>query len=308
VIIALAVNLVVAIIKAVAGVVVASAGLLAEAAHSVGDCTTELFLVTALRRSRRAPDERHPFGYGKERYFWSFLAALTIFALGAGYSFYEGFSTILAGEADPVRPTVGYVVIGLSIAVEAISLRQASSRVRRESTRAELTVREYVRDPNDPTTKSVLLEDVAAMLGLVLALAGLALRQLTGRAFWDGIAALAIGALLVAVAFELARTNVGLLIGKQANPKMVDKIGRTLADQAEVLSVIEVRTMMIGTDQVLVCARIDYVETLSATQAEHAAIRLHDVLKERFADIEDVFLEAVPRGDAGLREAATARS
>jgi cation diffusion facilitator family transporter len=313
IIIALVVNLAVAAIKAVAGLLTASAGLLAEAAHSVGDSTTELFLVTALRRSGRPPDRRHPFGYGKERYFWSLLAALTIFALGAGFSAYQGISTIVGGEHDAQSPTVGYVVLALSAVVEATSLRQATSRLRRESRRTRMSVGEYVLEPDDPTVKSVVLEDSAALAGLAFAAIGLALRQLTGNAVWDGVAALAIGALLVVVALELARTNVGLLIGKQANPRLVEDIRRCLEEQAEVLSVVDVLTMVIGTQKLLVCARVDFADELSATEAEQSCVHFHDVLAARIPDVEAVFIEPVPRGDRELhrqiraRDAATER-
>jgi cation diffusion facilitator family transporter len=294
VVIALVVNLVVAAIKAVAGIIGSSAALLSESAHSVADSTTELFLITAVRRSRRPPNRRHPFGYGKERYFWSLLAAIAIFGLGAGYSVYEGVSTITAGESGAGAPIVGYIVIGLCAAAETVSLVQASRRVRRESERTDTEVTKYVRDPDDPTVKSVLLEDAAALIGLGLALCGLVLRQITGQALWDGVAALAIGALLVGIAYELARTNVGLLIGKQANPQMVADIEECLLDQPEVGAVVDVITMMIGTGKVLVCARLDYRHTLSSDEAERATVRLHEVLAERFPDIERMYLEPVP--------------
>jgi cation diffusion facilitator family transporter len=304
VLLALAVNLFIAVIKAVAGVLAASAALLAEAAHSVGDCTTELFLVTALCRSDRPADRSHPFGHGKERYFWSLLAALSIFGLGAGFATYQGISTILNGEADSSAPYIGYVVIALSAISEGASLRQAFRRTRRESDRTGTTTAEYVREPDDPTVKSVLLEDSAALIGLALAAAGLLARQLTGQDVWDGVAALAIAALLIVVAIELARTNVTLLIGRQANPRLVGEIEDVLGEQPEVLSVVDVRTMMMGTGRILVCARVDFTEELSATAAEESCVRYHDVLSQRFPDIEDVYIEPVPREDAGVQAAA----
>jgi len=308
VVIALVVNAAVAVIKAAAGLLTASAGLLAEAAHSVADCTTELFLVTALRRAEKPADRQHPFGYGKERYFWSLLAALTIFIVGAGFSVYQGLTTILSGESDSSPPVVGYVVIGLSAAVEAVSLVQAGRNVKQEARRTDQAVPAYVRDPDDPTVKSVLLEDIAALTGLGLALAGLVLREVTGHDAWDGIAALAIGALLIVAAFDLARTNVGLLIGKQAHPGLVDAVRELIEAQPEVTSVIEVRTMLIGARRVLLCARLDYRDDLSATDAERASVRLHDLLGSRFAELEDMFLEPVPRGHAGLRSEAHQRA
>ncbi len=304
VIIALLVNIAVAVIKAVAGILTASAGLLAEAAHSVGDCTTELFLVAGVQRSDKPADRKHPFGYGKERYFWSLLAALAIFTLGAGFSIYQGITTIVNGEGDASTPFVGYIVIALSAAVESTSLRNAIGRARRESSRLDISAPDYVREPDDPTVKSVILEDSAALVGLSFAFLGLLLRQLTGNSVWDGIAALAIGVLLVVVAYELARTNVALLIGQQANPKLVANIRACLDAQPEVLSVVDVVTMMIGTGNLLVCARVDYVDELTATDAEQAALRFHGLLRERFTDIGDVFIEPVPRAEkAFLRRA-----
>jgi len=200
------------------------------------------------------------------------------------------------------------VVIGLSALVETVSLMQASGRVKREAKRSDQSVGAYVRDPDDPTVKSVLLEDVAALTGLGLALAGLVLRQVTGSDVWDGVAALAIGALLIVAAFELARTNVGRLIGKQAHPGLVEDIRALLADQPEVLSVVEVRTMLIGARRVLLCARLDYRDDLSATDAEGVCVRLHDLLESRFPELEDMFLEPVPGGHAGLRSEARQRS
>ena len=121
---------------------------------------------------------------------------------------------------------------------------------------------------------------------------------------WDGIAALAIAALLIVVAFELARTNIGLLIGKQANPVLVEDIRSCLREQPEVLSVVDVVTMLMGTGKVLVCARVDFIESLSATDSEHASVRLHDVLNQRFVDIEDIYIELVPRDNAAMQDKA----
>lgn len=288
--------------------ITASAALLAESAHSVGDCTTELFLMTAVRRSKRNPSGRHPFGYGKERYFWSLLAALTIFLLGAGFSIYQGLSTILQGESDTASPLVGYVVIALSAIVEGVSLANASRSVRNQSRSSHMSVRAYVRDPDDPTVKSVLLEDSAAIIGLGFAALGLLLRQITGSALWDGLAALAIGLLLIAVAFELARTNVILLIGKQANPRMVADIRELLQEHPGVLTVIDVVTMMMGTGRVLICARLDYRDELGSADVERVSLDLHDRIEQRFGNVEDIFLEAAPHYDRELREQAAQRS
>src|SRR5437764_1792940 len=251
VLIALVVNVGIAILKALAGLCTGSAALLSESAHSVGDSVTEVLLLTALRRSRRPADKAHPFGHGKERYFWSLLAAVGILVFGAAYSVYEGLHTIMAGSAEPVSPWVNYVVLGLSFVLEAVSFTQSVRQLRSEALREGSTPRAYLRDPEDPTVKSVVLEDTAALIGLLLAFAGVGLHQLTGAVFWDGAAALAIGALLVVVAFQLARTNMGLLIGKQANILLVRRIRAFLEAQPEVDKLVDLLTMMVGTGRIL---------------------------------------------------------
>src|SRR5262249_1469231 len=160
------------------------------------------------------------------------------FIIGAGFSVYQGVSTIIQGESDSSPPFVGYLVIGLSACVEAVSLAQANRRGDRGAAPADHSLPGYLPRPPRPPASSARLEDTAPLIGLGLALAGLILRQVTGSDLWDGLAALLIGALLIAVAVELARTNVGLLIGKQANPGLVDEIRDELTAQPEVLSVV----------------------------------------------------------------------
>jgi cation diffusion facilitator family transporter len=307
VLLALAVNVGIAVLKALAGLFTGSAALLSEAAHSVGDSVTEVLLLTAVRRSRRPADRQHPFGHGKERYVWSLLAAVGILVFGAAYSFYEGLHTILGGRAEPTAPWVNYVVLALSFALEAASFTQGLRQLRRESRREVVTLRGYLRDPEDPTVKSVVLEDAAALVGLLLAFLGVGLHQLTGMVFWDGAAALAIGALLVVVAFQLLQTNMGLLIGRQANIRLVRRIRGYLEEQPEVEKLVDLLTMMVGTGRVLLCARLDFVDELTSAQLEQVCVRIDNRLRELFTTLDEVFLEPVPRTDAGLRARVLAR-
>jgi cation diffusion facilitator family transporter len=301
VLVALAANLGVAAVKAAAGMVTGSAALLSEAAHSLSDTVTEVLLLAAVRRSRRPADRRHPFGYGQERYFWSLLAAMGILVSGATFSFYEGLRTLTGRAQPPTRPWIGYLVLGLSAALEGASFAQGVRRTRSEATIDRSTLLGYLRDPRDPTVKSVVLEDSAAMIGIGLAFLGILLHHVTGHAAWDGAAALAIGALLVAVAFELARTNMGLLIDQQAPRAMVQAIWRWLAAQPEVDAVVDVLTMMVGIDRILLCARLDFRDTLSAAELETACARFDSMLREEFPDLDEVFLTPVPRDDPYLR-------
>ena len=303
VLLALGANAGVGLLKLVAGLVTGSGALLSEAAHSAGDTSTELLLLTALRRSDRPADRVHPFGYGKERYFWSLLAAVTILVSGAAFSIFQGFHTILGNADEPTdKLWINYPVLAIAFVLEGISFRQAIGQVRGAARRGRRSVRSYLQDPEDPTVKSVVLEDSAALVGLVLAGAGVGLHQLTGSKFWDGLASLAIGALLVAAAYALAQTCKGLLIGKQADIRMVRAIEARLEEQPEILDLVDVLTMMTGVHRVLLCARVDFVEGSTADELEAACVRIDADLRAEFPSLDEVFIQPVPRSDARLRE------
>ncbi|PRY32588.1 cation diffusion facilitator family transporter [Umezawaea tangerina] len=307
VVLALVVNLAIAVMKAVAGIITGSAAILSEAAHSVADTFTEALLLTALRRSDKPADRKHPFGYGKERYFWSLLAAVSIFASGAMFAFYEGFRTVFGEAEEQTRPLVGYIVLALAFAMESVSWAQAVRQVRRESKAQDRSIVEYLRMSDDPTVKTVFLEDSAALTGLLIAFAGVGLHQLTGSSVWDGIASLAIGVLLAAVAYSLARTNRGLLIGRQADPVMIRAIGQRLREAPEVEAVVDLLSMLTGTDRVLLCARLDFDDALGAADLERACVRIDGELRAEFPDLDEIFLEPVPRNDPAMRERVLSR-
>jgi cation diffusion facilitator family transporter len=301
VLLALAANAGVAVLKLVAGLLSGSGALLSEAAHSFGDTSTELLLLTALRRSDQAADARHPFGYGKERYFWSLLAALAIFLSGAVFSVYEGVHTIFE-RPEQKMAWLNYAVLAAAAVLEGISLRQGVRQTSAAARRQRRTFRAYLRDPDDPTVKSVVLEDVAALIGLALAAGGVALHQITGSAVYDGAASIAIGLLLLAASFTLAQTNMGLLIGQQADPRLMRAIEARIEEQPEVDDVVDMLTMMIGVDQVLLCVRLDFIDTFSAADLERACVRIEASLHEEFSQLGEIFLEPVPRCDPGTRE------
>jgi cation diffusion facilitator family transporter len=301
VLLALAANLGVAVAKFVAGLLTGSGALLSEAAHSVGDTSTQLLLLTALRRSARPADRKHPFGYGKERYFWSLLAAVGILVSGAAFSVYEGVRTIVGGIEESPYVWVNYVVLGIAFAMEGTSLVQASRQVRHEAAEHRLPLRRYLRLTDDPAPRSVLLEDFSAVIGILLAAAGVGLHQLTGSAVFDGLASIAIGLLLTVVAFLLAQTVKGLLIGRQADARMLRSIELRLEEQPEIVDVVDLLTMQTGTDRVLLCARVDFVDSYSAGDLERACMRIDTALHEEFDDLDEIFLQPVPRSDPALR-------
>lgn len=302
VLLALGANLGVALLKLVAGLISGSGALLSEAAHSLGDSTTEVLLLVALRRSDKPADRTHPFGYGKERYFWSLLAAVAIFVSGAAFSVFEGLHTILGPTEKAHLLWINYPVLGLALILESISFKNAGRRVRQESARRHQNVGEYVLNPTDPTVNSIALEDTTAILGLFVAGAGVALHQLTGSQIWDGLASLVIGALLLVAAFLLARACEGLLIGRQADIELVRGIEERLESQEEIVDVVDLLTMLVGTGRVLVCARVDFVDTLSAGELEQACVRIDAELREDFPELDEIFIQPASRDDEAVRQ------
>jgi cation diffusion facilitator family transporter len=300
VLLALAANAGVAVLKLGAGLLTGSGALLSEAAHSLGDTSTELFLLTALRRSDRAADRRHPFGYGKERYFWSLLAAMAIFISGALFSFYQGVRTII-DQPTLDRPWVNYAVLAVAAVLEGTSLRQGLSQARDGARRRRTSLASHVNDPDDPTVKSVVVEDTAALIGLALAAAGVGLHELTGSATYDGAASIAIGLLLVAASIALAQTCKGLLIGQQADTRFVREIEACLEAQPEVLDVVDLLTMRMGVHTILLCARVDFNDAVSSAGVEAACVRIDEELRQRFPKLGEIFLEPVPRADPRVR-------
>ncbi|WP_329240580.1 cation diffusion facilitator family transporter [Actinoallomurus sp. NBC_01490] len=307
VLLALAANLGIALAKTVAALMTGSASMAAEAGHSFVDSVNELLLLTALRRSERPADSRHPFGHGTERYFWSLLVAVCIFGMGALFAFLQGFGALLGKGAEEASPLVGYIVLAISAVLESVSWRQAFRETRQHARERGEGFLEFLRATDDPTAKSVLFEDSAALLGIAFAALGLLTHQLTGSAVGDGVASLLIGLMLSLVAFLLGRTNRELLVGRQARPEVLEGMRRMLTDAPEVEELVDLLTMNVGTDQILVCARLDFDDSLGAADVERACARLDGELHETYREVYEVFLEPVPRDDSGLRERVLAR-
>jgi cation diffusion facilitator family transporter len=306
VLLAMGANVGVGVAKGVAGVLTGSGAMLSESAHSLGDTMNEVLLYTALKRSEKPPDRLHPFGYGRERYFWSLLAAVAIFTSGALFSLYQGVTTILHGE-EQQDVTIAFVVLGIAFVLEGISFVQAVRQVGREKQEHRVELRTWLRRTDDPTIATVLFEDGTALLGLILAFGGLALTHLTGSPVWDGAASIAIGVLLIGVAYGLGRMNRALIVGQGADPRLVDALTRWLHERPEVDDVVDLLTMINGTDQILVCARVDFAEDMSSGGVEEACVRLDADLREEFADLAQIFIEPVPSGDPEMRARARAR-
>jgi cation diffusion facilitator family transporter len=287
-------NLAIAVAKFVAGLLTGSASLLSEAAHSVADTTTEGLLYTALRRGAKDPDDRHPFGYGKESYVWAFIAALFTFVAGAGFSIYHGIETILHGE-DIGDFLVGYIVLAVSAVLEGISFYRALRQVRGEATRWRTSPARFLRATPDTAVKAVFLEDSAALVGLALAAAGLGLTEATGDPVWDGVASICIGVLLLIVAFTLSLANVSLLVGQSVPRRLHQRLRRELASVPTVDRIDQLLTMQLGPDDVLVAAKVDFDDTATGAAIEAAADEAERRLISIYPSIRYVFLDPTRR-------------
>lgn len=281
VLVALTANLVIAVAKVVGGLFAGSPALLSEAAHSVADSTNELFLLLALRRSRRPPDAQHPFGYGKERYFWALLAAVGIFVVGGCFSFYQGYNALSAGRRESYEGyTAGLAVLVVALFAEGSSLLRALHQMRKEKGGAR-----------DPALRTVITEDSTAVLGVLLAMAGMVLHLVTGQVIWEAAASLAIGLLLVYVAYRLGRESRDRLIGESVDPELRDRIRELLDAQPEIDNVAALLTMRLGLDTTLVAARGDLTPGFDSEEVELVCVRIKRLIAEAWPQAEHVFLD-----------------
>ena len=290
-------NVTIAAAKLVAGMVSGSAAMLSEAAHSLADTVTEVFLYVALRRGGKEPDEEHPFGYGKESFVWAFIAALFTFVGGAGFSVYHGVTTIISGEHTG-HYLITYIVLGVSFIAEGTSFLRARRQVAGESRRWGVSSARFLRLTPDTTVKAVYFEDSAALVGLVLAALGILGAQLTGSELWDGLASIAIGALLLVVAVTLARSNVSLLVGRAVPRRIHNQIAADLTSIPVVVAVPTLLTMQLGPGDILVAAKVDFDDNASGGEIEAASDDAESRLRARYPDIRYVFLDPT-RGAAG---------
>jgi cation diffusion facilitator family transporter len=306
---ALGANLGIAATKFIAFAVTGSASMLAEAVHSVADSGNQVLLLLGRARSRRARTEKHPFGFGRERYFYAFVVALVLFTVGALFSVYEGIHKIT--HPEPVRsPVVAFVVLAIATVAESFSLRTAvrESRPQREGHGWFA----YIRRAKAPEIPAILLEDMAALAGLFLAAVGVGLAVITGKEVWDGVGSLAIGALLACVAVILAVETKSLLIGESASADVERAIVAALEDGADVERVIHMRTLHLGPDSLLVAAKIAVrpceraVDVAAAIDAAERRVRAAvpiartiylepDLYQPTRADVTDPAIRAVRR-------------
>jgi len=283
------------VLKLMAAVLTGSSGMMAEALHSVADTTNQIFLLLGLRFYKRPASAKHPFGYGKERFFWSFIAAIFIFGVGATYAIYEGIEKLRHPHA-PTNLKWAYLVLAISFALESGSIGLAIYQEVKEAHHEGLSFFDYIRESKDPTAKTVLFEDSAALLGILIATAGLLLTeyQVGGAvgAYWDGVASIAIGLVLAVVAFALARSSRGLLLGEAANPKVVQAITRAIESHPNVEKVVELLTMHLAPKEILINAHVKLRPDLLTGDIESTVEDIEKRIKEAEPKVERIFLEA----------------
>ncbi len=286
---ALAGNTFIALIKFIAALFTGSSAMLSEGIHSLVDTGNQFLMLYGLRQAQRPPDDEFPFGHGKEIYFWSFVVAILIFALGAGVSFYEGIHHLVHPRTME-NVYVNYIVLGLAFFFESGSFYVAFEEFRR--VKGEWSYLEAVRKGKDPTRFMVLFEDTAAMLGILVALTGVLLTHKTKNPFFDGVASIVIGLILSVVAVWLARETKGLLIGESANRYVVQGIRKIVGSFPGVERVNEVLTMHMGPNFILVNLSVDFADDLPAGEVEKTTTAIDRAIKKAFPHVRRVFIEA----------------
>jgi len=291
---ALAGNALIAITKFVAATITGSSAMLSEGIHSLVDTGNQVLLLYGMKRASKPADKQFPFGHGKEIYFWSFVVAILIFAVGSGVSLYQGIHHIQHPQVIQ-NPMVNYVVLGLAMIFEGAAWYFALTEFTKA--KGKWGYIEAVQRGKDPTLFVVLFEDSAAMLGLLVALVGIALTQVTGNVIYDGIASVLIGCILAGTAVWLAYETKSLLIGESANKSIVTRMREIAAAMQEVNHVNEVLTMHMGPDFILANISLNYNDELAAGDMETANAWLDAAIKKEFPVVKRIFIEAEPRHD-----------
>ena len=288
-------NGLISITKFIASAFTGSAAMLAEGIHSLVDTGNQVLLLHGMKRAKKPADERFPFGHGKEIYFWSFVVAILIFALGSGISMYEGIHRVM--HPEPVTsPLINYVVLGAALIFEGFAWYLAWKEFQLQ--RGDRTFIAAIREAKDPITFVVLFEDSAAMLGLVVAGVGLALNQILDMPVFDGIASITIGVILGATAICLAIRTKSLLIGEAATPELIADVRSRAAKLKPIERVNEVLSLHMGPHVVLLTLSVDFKNELSAGDVETTIEQLTREIREAHPDIKRVFVEAESKSAA----------
>lgn len=292
---ALAANLGIAIAKFIAAAITGSSSMLTEGVHSVVDSGNQVLLLYGQRRARRPADAAHPFGYGRELYFWAFVVAILIFAIGAGVSIYEGYLHVI--EPEPLAdPLVNYIVLGIAALMEGASWTIAMREF--DQTRGALGWWQAIHESKDPAGFMVLFEDSAALIGLVVAAIGVWCSHYFNDPRLDGVASIVIGALLAAVAVLLAREAKGLLIGERADPAVIARARAIVAAHPEIVAVNHVRTVHTAPEMVFAAISADFDDALSMGAAETLIETIETELRTALPQLKSIYIRPEKSADA----------
>ena len=294
---ALAGNALIAVTKFIAASITGSSAMLSEGIHSLVDTGNQVLLLNGLKRAQKPPDKNFPFGYGKEIYFWSFIVAILIFALGAGISIYEGILHLR--HPEPVTsPYINYIVIGFALIFEGAAWYFAFKEFTKS--KGKWSYITAVQRAKDPSIFVVLFEDSAALIGLVVAFLGIFLGQITGIVYFDGAASIIIGLILAGTATWLAYETKGLLIGESANESIVKGIRELASGYDSVLYVNDVLTLHMGPDFIIVNISLEFADESKADEIEFAIEKMDKDIKKNYSQVKRVFVEAEARKSSSI--------
>ena len=287
---AMGANLAITVTKFVAAALSGSSAMLSEGIHSLVDTGNQGLLLLGIHRSRKPPDEEHPFGHGKEIYFWGLIVAIVLFGLGGGLSLYEGILHV-RHPAEMGDPRTSYIVLALAAVFESVGFGMALRELLRGAGEGG-SLLSAVRASKDPAVFVVLAEDAAALIGLLVAFLGIWLGRRLGRPVLDGVASIVIGLLLATVAFLLARQTKGLLVGESAEAGTVRSIRTVVASDADVVEVRPPLTMHLGPQEVLLNLDVQFRTGLSADAIAAAVDRLESAVRASHPEVKRIFIEA----------------
>ena len=296
---ALVANLLIAISKFVAGGISGSSAMLAEGAHSVADTVNQVFLLISLPLSKRSPDPKHPYGYGQDRFFWSFVVAIGLFIAGAVFSFYEGVTKVTGEAQEHGSYLIAYIVLGAAFIFESGALIVTIREFLRAAREANRSFWDHFKTTRNTTMKVPLYEDLAALAGLVIAAGGLLVTQLTANTVYDGIASIGVGVVLSVVAFQLGADSRALLIGRAAPQEDRQRVHETIASFDEVNEILRLLTMHLGPNAVLVNAEIHIVDGLDTDQIEELIEQITHAIRDEMPEADQVFIEPRPEKQPG---------
>jgi cation diffusion facilitator family transporter len=284
-------NLAIALMKFLAAAYTGSSAMLSEGIHSTVDTGNQLLLLLGVNRSRQPADARHPYGYGKELYFWSLIVAMVLFGIGGGMAIYEGIIHIAYPE--PLEePLLAYVILGISMLLEGVSWSFAIRALLAE--KGKHTLWQALRRSYDPSALTVLLEDTAALIGLTAAFIGVYLTHRFNNPYFDGAASILIGITLCIVSLILIRESKGLLVGEAATPEVVASVTALALDDPAVIAVSQVLTLVFGPEEVLLNIEAQFVPTLSVNELVKVVSRLKLTIHRCHPNIKRIFIEVTP--------------